>query len=48
MNKELKDRVFDIPQDILNTINHSVVGLNGQHASGLDRAKRLQIGRAHV
>jgi hypothetical protein len=31
MNKELKHRIFDIPQDILDKINHTVVGLNGEH-----------------
>lgn len=41
MNKELKSRVFDIPQHILNKINHTIVGLNGEHAQGLNRAKKL-------
>lgn len=41
MNSELKLRIFDIPYDVLNRINHSVVGLNGVHARGLDRAKKL-------
>lgn len=41
MNKELKDRVFDIPQDILNKINHTVVGLNGSNVHGVMRAKKL-------
>ena len=41
MNKELKDRVFNIPQNILNHINHTVGGLMGKHANGLMRAKKL-------
>lgn len=43
MNKQLKGRIFDIPQDILNKINHVVNGLNGEHAQGLNRAKRLLL-----
>lgn len=45
MNKELKGRIFDIPQDILNKINHTVTGLEGGHANGLQRAKRLLADR---
>jgi hypothetical protein len=41
MNKELKDRVFDIPQHILDKINHTISGLNGQHFHGLNRAQKL-------
>jgi hypothetical protein len=41
MNKELKNRIFDIPQDILNKINHTIVGLNGEHVQGIQRAKKL-------
>jgi glutathionylspermidine synthase len=41
MNKDLKDRVFDIPQDVLNKINHTVVGLNGSNVHGVMRAKKL-------
>jgi hypothetical protein len=41
MNKELKDRVFNIPQNILNHINHAVGGLMGKHVDGLMRAKKL-------
>ena len=41
MNKDLKDRVFNIPQNILNQINHTVGGLMGKHADGLMRAKKL-------
>jgi hypothetical protein len=43
MNKELKSRIFDIPQDILNKINHTVTGLNGDHNEGVNRAKKLLI-----
>jgi len=43
MNKELKGRVFDIPQDILDKINHTVVGLNGENVRGIQRAKKLLI-----
>lgn len=41
MNKELKDRVFDIPQDVLDQINFSIGNLNGQHVDGVNRAKKL-------
>ena len=41
MNKELKGRIFDIPQDILDKINHTVVGLNGENVRGIERAKKL-------
>jgi hypothetical protein len=41
MNKELKNSVFDIPQDILNKINHTVVSLNGKTVKGCQRAKKL-------
>lgn len=41
MNKDLKHRIFDIPQNILDKINHTVVGLNGVHVQGIQRAKRL-------
>lgn len=41
MNKELKDRVFNLPQNILDKINHTIIGLNGQHMHGLNRAKKL-------
>jgi len=41
MNKELKNRIFDIPQNILDKINHTVVGLNGEHVNGIQRAKKL-------
>jgi hypothetical protein len=41
MNKELKLRIFDIPYDVLNKINHTVVGLNGTHMRGIQRAKKL-------
>jgi hypothetical protein len=41
MNKILKSRVFDIPQNILDLINHTITGLNGQHYHGVNRAKKL-------
>lgn len=41
MNKELKDREFEIPQNILDKINHTIVGLNGQHMHGIQRAQKL-------
>lgn len=41
MNKELKNRVFDLPQDILDKINHTIVGLNGKNVRGIQRAKKL-------
>ena len=41
MNKELKNRVFDVPQDILNLINHTITGLQGQNVHGIQRAKTI-------
>ena len=41
MNKELKGRIFDIPQNVLDLINHTIHGLGGVHAPGLQRAKKL-------
>lgn len=41
MNKDLKKRIFDIPQNILDLINHAVLNLNGQNARGSQRAKKL-------
>jgi nitrous oxide reductase len=41
MNKELKGRIFDVPRNILDKINHTVIGLNGIHAQGLQRAKKI-------
>jgi hypothetical protein len=41
MNKELKLSVYDIPQNILDKINHTVISLNGEHFHGLNRAKKL-------
>lgn len=41
MNKELKNRIFDVPQDILDKINHTIVGLNGKNVRGIQRAKKL-------
>jgi hypothetical protein len=41
MNKELKSRIFDVPQNILDKINHTIVSLNGDHARGIDRAKKI-------
>jgi hypothetical protein len=43
MNKELKGRIFDVPQNILDKINHTIVSLNGEHALGIDRAKKILI-----
>jgi hypothetical protein len=41
MNKDLKDKIFDLPQDVLNKINHTIIGLNGETAHGIERAKKL-------
>jgi hypothetical protein len=41
MNKELKSRIFDIPQNILDKINHTIIGLNGKNVRGIQRAKKL-------
>jgi len=41
MNKDLKHRIFDIQQNILDKINHTVVGLQGKNVHGIQRAKTL-------
>lgn len=41
MNKDLKGRIFDIPQNILDNINHTIIGLQGKHVRGIQRAKKL-------
>jgi hypothetical protein len=41
MNKDLKNRVFNIPQNILDKINHTIKGLGGQHVHGVQRAQKL-------
>lgn len=41
MNKDLKGRVFDIPQNILHKITQTVNSLGGKHIHGLNRAKKL-------
>lgn len=41
MNKDLKNRIFDIPQNVLDKINHTIHGLGGTHVAGIDRAKKL-------
>lgn len=41
MNKDLKNRIYDVPQNILDKINHTMVGLNGQNVRGIQRAKKL-------
>lgn len=41
MNKELKDRVFEVPIDIIRYINHTLAGLNGEHDRGVERANNI-------
>lgn len=41
MNKDLKGRSFNVPQDILDKINHTITGLNGENVRGIQRAKKL-------
>ena len=41
MNKELVNREFNIPQNILDKINHTIMGLNGKDVHGVMRAKKL-------
>lgn len=41
MNKELRNRVFDVPVEILKQINHTLTGLNGEHTHGVERAKKI-------
>lgn len=41
MNSKLKNREADIPQKILDKINHTLVGLQGKHVAGVNRARKL-------
>ena len=41
MNKDLKNRVFKIPQDILVKIKQTITWLNGENIKGIQRAKKL-------
>jgi hypothetical protein len=41
VNKDLKGKVFNVPQDILDKINHTISGLNGKNVRGIQRAKKL-------
>jgi len=41
VNKDLKGKVFNVPQDILDKINHTITGLNGKNVRGIQRAKKL-------
>lgn len=41
MNSDLKDRVYNVPQNILDSINKSVLALNGEYADGVERAKKI-------
>ena len=41
MNKDLKDRIFDIPKNVLDKINQAYIGLQGQYVYGIDRAQKL-------
>jgi hypothetical protein len=41
MNKELKDRIFDVPEHVLEKISHTVMHLNGKYVHGKDRAEKL-------
>lgn len=43
MNKELKDRVFDIPSMILFNINKVYLDLKGEDVKGIDRAETLLL-----
>lgn len=41
MNRELKDRSFNIPQNILNLVHQTVTGLGNNHVDGVQRAQKL-------
>ena len=41
MNSKLKQRIFDIPQEILNNISHALSGAINVEVVGKSRAKRL-------
>jgi hypothetical protein len=41
MNSKLKDRVYNLPQNIIEKINITINSLNGEYVDGIDRAKKL-------
>ena len=43
MNKELKGRIFDVPQDILDKINHTIAGLNGENGIATGRIYYMNL-----
>lgn len=43
MNSELKNRIFDIPQKVLDFINDTFVNLKGKKYSGIQRASQLLL-----
>jgi hypothetical protein len=43
MNKELKDRIFEVPKDVLEFISDIFTNLNGKNVTGIDRASKLLL-----
>ena len=41
MNNDLKDRVYDVPQDVLAKISATVASLQNSNIPGIQRAKTL-------
>ncbi len=41
MNSDLKDRVYDIPEEVIQKINQTLAGTDGNDAHGIKRAKTL-------
>lgn len=41
MNQLLKDKIYDVPQNILIYINNMLTKINGKHFYGIERAKQL-------
>lgn len=41
MNSQLKNNVYDVPQDVLNKINATLAGVQDSGTLGVDRAKNL-------
>lgn len=46
MNKELKDRIFKVPKEILDKISKTMTGLSGKHVYGIDRAEKILLDKS--
>jgi len=41
VNQQLKDRVYDVPEDVIKLINHTIAGLQGKNVNGIKRAQTI-------